>query len=115
MRSIIEHCSFEWMKKNDAKSVPLDGSFLNAWTEVFINTGVNGCWANALTAKEATEYGGACCGATGLQVCAGSQLEKNRDSMRALCAWRFSRPLDERNVWLQQAQHYPIAATQAIP
>jgi hypothetical protein len=68
MHSIIEHCSFEWMKKNATKSVPLDGSFWDAWTEVFINTGVNGCWANALTAKEATEYGGACCGATGLQV-----------------------------------------------
>ncbi len=38
------------------KSVPLGGAFWDAGTEVFINRGVNGRWAETLTPAEVTEY-----------------------------------------------------------
>jgi aryl sulfotransferase len=53
---VVEHCSFEWMKKNARKSVPLGGAFWDAGAEVFINKGVNGRWADVLTDEESTEY-----------------------------------------------------------
>ncbi len=53
---ILEHCSFEWMKKNATKSVPLGGLFWDAGAGVFINKGVNGRWADVLTADESAEY-----------------------------------------------------------
>jgi len=53
---ILEHCSFEWMKKNATKSVPLGGLFWDAGAGVFINKGVNGRWADVLTAEESAEY-----------------------------------------------------------
>ena len=54
--AILEHCSFEWMKQNASKSVPLGGLFWDAGAGVFINKGVNGRWADVLTAEEAAEY-----------------------------------------------------------
>jgi aryl sulfotransferase len=54
--AILEHCSFEWMKQNATKSVPLGGLFWDAGAGVFINKGVNGRWADVLTAEEAAEY-----------------------------------------------------------
>lgn len=54
--SILEHCSFEWMKKNATKSVPLGGAFWDAGAEVFINKGVNGRWTDTLTPEEVAEY-----------------------------------------------------------
>ena len=54
--AIVEHCSFDWMKKNATKSVPLGGAFWDAGAEVFINKGVNGRWRDLLTALESTEY-----------------------------------------------------------
>ena len=53
---ILEHCSFEWMKKNATKSVPLGGAFWDAGAQVFINKGVNGRWTDTLTAEESAEY-----------------------------------------------------------
>ncbi len=53
---ILEHCSFDWMKKNATKSVPLGGLFWDAGAGVFINKGVNGRWADVLTAEESAEY-----------------------------------------------------------
>jgi aryl sulfotransferase len=53
---VVEHCSFDWMKKNARKSVPLGGAFWDAGAEVFINKGVNGRWAEVLTAAESAEY-----------------------------------------------------------
>jgi aryl sulfotransferase len=53
---IVEYCSFDWMKKNATKSVPLGGAFWDAGAEVFINKGVNGRWFDTLTAKEVAEY-----------------------------------------------------------
>lgn len=54
--AILRHCSFEWMKQNATKSVPLGGAFWDAGAEVFINKGVNGRWSDTLTAEESVEY-----------------------------------------------------------
>jgi len=54
--AVLAHCSFEWMKKNAARSVPLGGAFWDAGAEVFIHKGVNGRWRETLTAEESAEY-----------------------------------------------------------
>ena len=54
--AILEYCSFDWMKKNAAKSVPLGGAFWDGGAEVFINKGVNGRWRDTLTADDSAEY-----------------------------------------------------------
>ncbi|MFT5048718.1 MAG: aryl sulfotransferase [Chlamydiales bacterium] len=53
---ILEYCSFDWMKRNATKSVPLGGAFWDAGAEVFINKGVNGRWTETLTATDVAEY-----------------------------------------------------------
>ena len=53
---ILEYCSFDWMKKNATKSVPLGGAFWDAGAQVFINKGVNGRWQSVLTPVESAEY-----------------------------------------------------------
>lgn len=54
--AIVEYCSFAWMKQNATKSVPLGGAFWDAGAQVFINKGVNGRWADTLTAGDVAEY-----------------------------------------------------------
>jgi aryl sulfotransferase len=54
--AILEYCSFDWMKKNATKSVPLGGAFWDAGAQVFIHKGVNGRWAETLTAEESAQY-----------------------------------------------------------
>jgi aryl sulfotransferase len=54
--SILEYCSFPWMKENATKSVPLGGAFWDAGAQVFIHKGVNGRWVDTLTADEVAEY-----------------------------------------------------------
>jgi aryl sulfotransferase len=54
--TIVEYCSFDWMKKNAARTVPLGGAFWDAGAEVFINKGVNGRWRDTLTAAECAKY-----------------------------------------------------------
>ena len=54
--AILEHCSFEWMKKDATRTVPLGGSFWDAGAEVFIHKGLNGRWRDSLTAEESAEY-----------------------------------------------------------
>lgn len=53
---IVEYCSFDWMKRNATKSVPLGGAFWDAGAEVFIHKGVNGRWKDVLGAAECAEY-----------------------------------------------------------
>jgi aryl sulfotransferase len=53
---ILEYCSFDWMKQNATKSVPLGGAFWDAGAKVFINKGTNGRWADTLTPAEVAEY-----------------------------------------------------------
>jgi aryl sulfotransferase len=54
--TIVEYCTFDWMKRNAVKSVPLGGAFWDAGAEVFINKGVNGRWSEVLTAAECADY-----------------------------------------------------------
>lgn len=54
--NILEYCTFEWMKANAAKSVPLGGAFWDAGPQIFIHRGVNGRWIETLTAEESAEY-----------------------------------------------------------
>jgi aryl sulfotransferase len=54
--AIVEHCSFEWMKKNATQSAPLGGAFWDAGAEVFINKGINGRWGDTLIPQESAEY-----------------------------------------------------------
>ena len=53
---IVEYCSFDWMKQNATKSVPLAGAFWDAGAQVFINKGVNGRWRDTLTPVDVAEY-----------------------------------------------------------
>jgi aryl sulfotransferase len=54
--AILEYCSFDWMKRNATKSVPLGGAFWDAGAEVFIHKGVNGRWRDTLTPEDCAEY-----------------------------------------------------------
>ena len=54
--TILEYCSFDWMKQHATKSVPLGGAFWDAGAQVFIHQGVNGRWAETLTPAEVAEY-----------------------------------------------------------
>ncbi len=54
--SIVQYCSFNWMKQNAIRSVPLGGAFWDGGAEVFINKGVNGRWKNTLTATQIAAY-----------------------------------------------------------
>ena len=54
--AIVEHCSFEYMKKNARKSVPLGGMFWDGGAETFINKGINGRWRDVLTADDVDRY-----------------------------------------------------------
>lgn len=53
---IVEYCTFDWMKKNAVKSVPLGGVFWDGGANVFINKGTNGRWKEVLSAEESAEY-----------------------------------------------------------
>lgn len=53
---IVEYCTFDWMKKNATRSVPLGGAFWDGGAETFINKGINGRWVDTLTAADIAEY-----------------------------------------------------------
>jgi aryl sulfotransferase len=53
---ILEYCSFEWMKANATKSVPLGGAFWDAGAQIFINKGVNGRWNDTLQPADIKAY-----------------------------------------------------------
>lgn len=54
--TILDYCSFDWMKRNATKSVPLGGAFWDAGAEVFINRGENGRWTDKLPAGDSAAY-----------------------------------------------------------
>lgn len=53
---ILEHCSFDYMKKHSAKSVPLGGAFWEGGSDSFINKGTNGRWKEVLTKQDCEKY-----------------------------------------------------------
>ena len=54
--SVVEYCSFDWMKANAVKSVPLGGAFWDGGARVFINKGVNGRWRDILAPEDSQAY-----------------------------------------------------------
>jgi aryl sulfotransferase len=53
---MVEHCTFDWMKANGEKSVPMGGKMWKGGTKTFINRGTNGRWKDTLTARDSAEY-----------------------------------------------------------
>jgi aryl sulfotransferase len=54
--AILEHCSFDYMKQNAAKAVPLGGALWEGGAETFIHRGVNGRWGDVLSVEESASY-----------------------------------------------------------
>lgn len=54
--TILEHCSFEYMKQHATRSVPLGGAFWDGGSQTFINKGVNGRWKDMLSREESARY-----------------------------------------------------------
>lgn len=53
---ILKHCSFDYMKDNATKSVPLGGAFWDGGAKTFIHKGTNGRWREVLTTEESEKY-----------------------------------------------------------
>lgn len=53
---ILEHCSFDYMKRNATASVPLGGAFWDGGAKTFIHKGVNGRWVEHLDPALSKEY-----------------------------------------------------------
>jgi aryl sulfotransferase len=56
MPAILEHCSFDYMKRNAAKVAPLGGVFWDGGAGTFINKGTNGRWRDVLSHAESRAY-----------------------------------------------------------
>jgi aryl sulfotransferase len=54
--TMVDHCSFAWMKANATRSTPLGGAFWDGGAEVFINKGTNGRWRDVLTPHDNARY-----------------------------------------------------------
>lgn len=54
--ALLEHCSFDYMKKNSVKSVPLGGAFWDGGSETFIFKGTNGRWKDMLSKEDSDKY-----------------------------------------------------------
>jgi len=54
--AIVEHCGFDYMKANAAKSVPLGGAFWDGGAQTFVHKGVNGRWRDTLSEAECEAY-----------------------------------------------------------
>jgi len=54
--TILEHCSFDWMKANAANVAPLGGAIFDGGAQSFINKGVNGRWRDILTPQDCANY-----------------------------------------------------------
>lgn len=53
---ILLHCSFEYMKANATKCVPLGGAFWDGGARTFIHKGTNGRWREVLDEDEVAKY-----------------------------------------------------------
>ena len=53
---ILRHCSFDYMKANASKSVPLGGAFWDGGAQTFIHKGVNGRWRDVLSDEDIVRY-----------------------------------------------------------
>ena len=53
---IVEHCSFDYMKRNATKTVPLGGAFWDGGATTFVHKGTNGRWRDRLTPEDCARY-----------------------------------------------------------
>jgi aryl sulfotransferase len=53
---ILHHCSFDYMKQNATRSVPMGGIFWAGGAETFIYKGTNGRWRDVLSKQEILRY-----------------------------------------------------------
>ena len=66
--ALVEHCTFDYMKRHATASAPLGGAFWDGGAKTFIHKGVNGRWRDVLPtalseayeAKATTELGDEC-------------------------------------------------------
>jgi aryl sulfotransferase len=56
--AILEHCSFDYMKQNATKAVPLGGRAWDGGAKTFIYKGTNGRWRDVLSEEESAAYEG---------------------------------------------------------
>lgn len=54
--SILQHCSFNYMKENSSKSVPFGGALWEGGGQAFIHKGINGRWRDVLDKDEIEKY-----------------------------------------------------------
>lgn len=54
--AILEHCSFEWMRANGDRTVPLAGAVWDGGAQTFVHKGTNGRWREVLTAEDNRRY-----------------------------------------------------------
>ncbi|MFT6285641.1 MAG: aryl sulfotransferase [Alcanivorax sp.] len=54
--SVLRHCSFDYMKANATKNVPLGGAFWDGGAQAFIHKGTNGRWREVLSEEEVSKY-----------------------------------------------------------
>ncbi len=53
---ILHHCSFDYMKANGDKTVPLGGALWKNGADSFLHKGKNGRWRDVLSAEESQKY-----------------------------------------------------------
>ena len=54
--AILEHCSFDYMKRHAGQVAPVGGIFWDDGPETFIHKGANGRWRDVLTPEESRKY-----------------------------------------------------------
>jgi aryl sulfotransferase len=54
--SIVEHCTFDYMKRNAEQVAPLGGQIFAGGAQTFINKGTNGRWHDTLTDADSRWY-----------------------------------------------------------
>ncbi len=54
--AIVEHCTFDYMKKNGTPTVPLGGALWVGGADTFIHKGTNGRWTSMLTQDDVLRY-----------------------------------------------------------
>lgn len=54
--TILEYCSFDWMKAHAPKVAPLGGSLWEGGAQSFIHKGTNGRWKDTLTSEDIKKY-----------------------------------------------------------
>jgi aryl sulfotransferase len=54
--TVLEHCSFDYMKRHAEKVAPLGGAVWDGGARTFIHKGTNGRWRDVLSADESRKY-----------------------------------------------------------